>query len=347
MATLAKRAASESPSLPRLAVADFGCSLGANAVEQMTAAVAAAFQAFDEEAGSSRTSTTSPLSITVTHSDLTNNGWSAVAATIAAAGPKYANPPAVVALMQPSDAGFYERCFADESLDLVHGAITFHWASRGFLKIESDPRSYDSLPSRLEDACILPALSSDDGARALAAEASRRDWERILSLRAPELRRGGFLVAALICSEREDSLCSLWTELAGCLRELPEEEAITLDEARSVVVPVHLRTPGDHRAALEGGGLFRVVLDEFSAVDSFEKDSFEHHKDPQKYGADVAAFFEAVSRPMVEAALAPRLGRDRATAVADELYYVRFARKVAATQHDFAIGLQTLVLEKL
>lgn len=353
MATLAKRAASsssESSPPPRLAIADFGCSEGANAVEQMTAAVATAFRAFGDEGEGS--SDTSPLSITVTHSDLTNNGWNAVASAIAAAGRKYANPPSVVATMQPSDLGFYERCFADEALDLVHGAITFHWASRGLKKDENDACSYDSLPSKLEDASILPALSSDAKVRALAAEASRRDWERILELRARELKRGGFLVAALICAERGDSICVLWTEFARCLKELVEEKIITQEEASSVVVPVHLRTPEDHRNAApllkDDSRLFRVVFDEFSNVQSAERDSFlERHKDPEKYGSDVAAFFEAVSRTMVEGALCPRLGKEKATAVADELYFTRFAGRVAATQPDFSTGLQTLVLEKL
>ena len=81
MASLAKRtaaAASESgssPPPPRIAVADFGCSEGANAVEQMSAAVAAAFEAFEKEGDRGK----APLSISVTHSDLTNNGWNAVA----------------------------------------------------------------------------------------------------------------------------------------------------------------------------------------------------------------------------------------------------------------------------
>ena len=389
MATLAKRAAasearfsssssSSSSSLPppRIAVADFGCSEGANAVEQMSAAVAAAFEAFDEEgkaasspplseaagrAGTSSTASSLPpcaraLSITVTHSDLTNNGWNAVASAIAAAGPGYANPPSVVALMQASDSGFYERCFGDESLDLAHGAITFHWASRGLRRSEEDPRStYDSLPSKLEDACILPGLSSDPRVRALAAEASRGDWRRILSHRARELKRGGFLVAALICSERGDDICALWRVLAGCLEELVEAGIITGREASGVVVPVHLRTPQSHRDALEGDGdsdplsaSFRVVLDEVEHVQSPERDAFlGQHRDAKRYGADVAAFFEAVSRTMVEAALAPRLGRERATAVADELYFTRFAGKVAEAKPEFAIKLQTLVLEKL
>ena len=330
--------------------------MGANAVEQMSAAVASAFEAFEKGTKSSSSSSSPPpraLSITVTHSDLTNNGWNAVAAAIAAAGLKHSySPPSVVALMQPSDSGFYERCFADESLDLVHGAVTFHWASRGIARTKGDPgSSYDSLPSRLEDACIVPGLSADPAARALAAEASRGDWRRILAHRARELRRGGFLVAALICTERGDDICSLWQVLAGCLAELVEAGAVTREEAGAVVVPVHLRMPADHRAALEEkdlGGAFRVVLDEFENVQATERDAFlEQHKDAGRYGQDVAAFFEAVSRTMVEAALAPRLGKGGATAVADELYFTRFAGKVAETQPEFAIGLQTLVLEKL
>ena len=335
-----------------MAVADFGCSEGANAVEQMSAAVAAAFEAFDKKA---KNSSPQPRSITVTHSDLTNTGWNAVAAASAAAGPKYANPPSVVALMQPSDSGFYQRCFAEEALDLVHGAITFHWASRGFTtdkNVSTNTSSYDSLPSKLEDACILPGLSSDPKVRALAAEASRGDWRRILTLRARELRRGGFLVAALICTEPGDDICSLWTVLAACLRELVEAGAVTKEEASAVVVPVHLRMPEDHRAVLkedsELSGAFRVVVDEFETVQATERDAFlEQHKDAKKYGQDVAAFFEAVSRTMVEAALAPRLGKEKATAVADELYFTRFAGKVAEAQPEFGIGLQTLVLEKL
>ena len=364
MATLAERAAAASSSPPRIAVADFGCSEGANAVEQMSAAVASASAAFEAERkknSSSSSSSSSPvraaLSITVTHSDLTKNGWNTVASAIAAAGPRYSNPPSVVALMQATDSGFYSRCFGDESLDLVHGAITFHWASRGHQKSEQeDPHSsssssYDSLPSKLEDACILPGLSSDPKVRALAAEAARGDWRRILSHKARELKRGGFLVAALVCMDPDDTICVLWQLLAGCLKELVEARIITKEEASEIVVPVHLRTPQDHWDALKGdhfGKIFRVVLDKFEIVQSTERDKFlEQHRDAKKYGADVAAFFEAVSRTMVEAALAPRLGKAKATAVADELYFTRFAGKVAETQPEFALGLQTLVLEKL
>ena len=82
-------------------------------------------------------------------------------------------------------------------------------------------------------------------------------------------------------------------------------------------------------------------------VQSTERDAFlEGHRDPAKYGKDVANFYEAVSRTMLEAALAPRLGKEKATAVADELF-TRFAGKVAEMQPEFSIGLQTLVLEKL
>jgi hypothetical protein len=254
--------------------------------------------------------------------------------------------------MQPSDSGFYERCFADEGLDLVHGAITFHWASRGFVKNKEDPSSYDSLPSKLEDGCVLPGLSSDAAVRALAAEASRGDWKRILGHRARELKQGGFLVAALICTEPGDDCSSLWQVLAGCLLELVEESVVTKEEASAFVVPVHLRTPGDHRAALleekELRDAFRIVVDEFEMVQGTKRDAFlEGHKDPRRYGKDVANFYEAVSRTMLEAALAPRLGKEKATAVADELYFTRFAGKVAEMQPEFSIGLQTLVLEKL
>ena len=271
--------------------------------------------------------------------------------------------------MQPSDRGFYQRCFPDESLDLVHGAITFHWASRGFRKIEGEPSqsSYDSLPSKLEDACILPGLSSDAGVQALAAEASRGDWKTILAHRARELKSGGFFVAALVCTEPSDSICALWRVLARCLNELVDAGTITQREASEVVVPVHLRMPRDHLAALllEGGGgeeedqflskAFRVVADEFEAVQAPERDAFllqEQEDDDvdassKKYAAGVAAFFEAVSRTMVEAALSPRLGKERATEVADALYSVLFAAKVAESRPKFSIGLQTLVLEKL
>lgn len=368
MATLAERAAASEassnssplPPPPRIAVADFGCSEGANAVEQMLAAAASALEAFEKKTKTSSSSPPRPLSITVAHSDLTNNGWNAVAAAIAAAaaGSKTTSyrPPSVVALMQPSDSGFYERCFADEGLDLVHGAITFHWASRGFVKNKENPSSssssYDSLPSKLEDACIVPGLSSDAAVRALAAEASRGDWKRILAHRARELKQGGFLVSALICTKPGDDCCSLWHELAGCLRELVEEGAVTREEASAFVVPVHLRMPEDHRAALveekEFNGVFRIVVDEFEMVQGTERDAFlEGHRDPAKYGKDVANFYEAVSRTMLEAALAPRLGKEKATAVSDELYFNRFAGKVAEMQPEFSIGLQTLVLEKL
>ena len=45
--------------------------------------------------------------------------------------------------------------------------------------------------------------------------------------------------------------------------------------------------------------------------------------------------------------LSSALGRSWATAVADELYFTRFAGKVAEAKPEFAIKLQTLVLEKL
>lgn len=306
-----------------VAMADYGCSEGRNSVASLAAAADAALAA-----GAS--------SVVVTHVDLPSNNWAAFRAAVAAAGASYARPPVVTVASLPKGAGFYEACFPPSSLDLAFGAAAFHWGSGA------------GLPSSLANGAIV-AARGDEGERAAAAGAASADWLSILRLRAAELRPGGRLVA---CNVVDDGgLDGAWGCLADAWAAAVETGGVARAAVDAAVLRAHLRTEDAWMEPLrEGGGaasLFRVVHARLERLTPPALSALRAGTgSAAAYGAWLAAFWEAVSRPVFEAAVEKgRAGGGGKAAV--DAFFARVAALAAARAPGFDMGTLVLVLERL
>jgi len=304
------------------AFADFGCSEGRNSVSSLAAAADAALAA-----GAS--------SVAVTHVDLPSNNWAAFDAAVAGAGGVYARPPTVTVRSLPKGAGFYEACFPAGSLDLAFGAVTFHWASGA------------GLPARLADSAIVAARGSERE-RAAASAAATADWLSILRLRAGELRPRGRLVA---CNVVDDGcMDGAWACLVDAWGAAVESGDVSRADADAAVMRVHLRTEAMWMEPLREGGaacpLFRVVRARVVRTPPAALTALRAGTGTAAaYGAWLAGFWEAVSRPVFEAAARASAG-ERTAAVVDALF-ARVAALAADRAPDFDMGTLVLDLERL
>lgn len=322
-AVAAATAAASSPPRTTVHFADFGCSEGKNSVVALSAAAAAALGA-------------GATAVTVTHVDLPANNWDAMAAAVAGAA-GYGDSPAITVTAQPVDRGFYVACFPPATIDVVYASAAFHWASGA------------GLPATLPGGEVVPGRARDPAVAAACAAAKADDWAAILRHRAAEVRPGGRLVASQVVDD--GPLDGVWACVETAWRSLLDDGTITAAEADAAVVRVHQRSVADWLAPLQPGGaaagewtvaVADTVLQTAPAYAALRAGTGT----AAEYGTWVRLFFEAVSRPVFEAAVAAR-GEAEAARIVDA-FYERLAHGVATATPvpPFVMGNLVLVLER-
>ena len=318
----AKGGASSTPPRSTVAFADYGCSEGKNSVVALAAAASAALDA-------------GATSVTVAHVDLPANNWDAVRAAVAAT-PGYGDAaPRITVTTHPVDRGFYVACFPDASIDVVYASAAFHWASGA------------GLPASLPDGDIVPGRASDPATAAACKAAAADDWATILRLRAAEVRPGGRLVVSQVVDD--GPLERKWAAVHAAWTSLREDGSITPDECGAAVVRVHQRSVAAWMAPLQAGGVaasdWRVVsADTVTQTAPAYAALLAGTGTAEEYGNWVRLSFEAVSRPVFEAALA---GRGEGGAAFVDEFYGRLSQKVSAELPPFEMDNLVLVLERV
>lgn len=315
----AKSATAATPPRSTVAFADYGCSEGKNSVAALAAATSAALDA-------------GAASVTVSHVDLPANNWDAVQAAVAAT-PGYGDAsPRITVTTHPVDRGFYVACFPEASIDVVYASAAFHWASG------------EGLPATLPDGEIVPGRARDPAVATACKAAAADDWAAILHLRAAEVRPGGRLVVSQVVDD--GPLERVWCAVQAAWASLRDDGSITPTEYGAAVVRLHQRSVDAWLAPLQAGG---VAAGEWRVVSSNTVTQtapayaalLAGTGTTEAYGTWVRLFFEAVSRPVFEAALAGR--GEGAGALVDD-FYSRLAKNIATADPPPPFNMDNLVL---
>lgn len=261
------------PAPQPLVVADYGCSQGQNSLRPMGVAVAALRERTDQ-------------AVTVVHTDLPGNDFSAVFEAIAHDPASYVRTdPAAYALA--AGRSFYDEVLPPGSVALGWSSITTHWLSQ--------------VPAPVPGH--LTAQGSGDGAlRSSFADQAAADWRGFLAARAAELCPGGRVVMVEPCAHPDGHLGS--EPMMGLMDEvlagLVAEGRVSAEGAAAATLPMWMRTPAEYEAPV--GEHPDLELVEGQVVEGLKSPlwaAFEADGDAEAYAAASVASMRAWSEAML------------------------------------------------
>lgn len=255
-----------------LIVADYGCSQGQNSLVPMGAAVAALRARTD-------------LAVTVIHTDLPGNDFSAVFEVVAHDPSSYLTDGNAYALA--AGRSFYDEVVPPGSVALGWSSITTHWLSTTPMPVPGH----------------LTAQASDDPAiRAAFADQAARDWDGFLTARAAEVAVGGRVVMVEPCAHPDGSLGSesVMALMDQVLGELVADGRVTPEGAAAATNPMWMRTPDEYGKSVDAHpGLELVELQVIEAAPSPIQDQFNADGDAAAYADAMVASMRAWSESML------------------------------------------------
>jgi hypothetical protein len=306
-----------------IVIADYGSSQGRNSLGPMSAAI----RALRGRTGRDR-------AISVVHTDLAGNDFSALFQTLADDPDSYLrDDPAIFA--SAIGRSFYEQILPSGTVTLGWSSWALQWLSR--------------TPSQIQDQVNVNA-SDDSTARATYADQADEDWRAFLNSRGRELRNGGQLIVITMAlrDDRDFGLRPLVKAMYDALLGLVDEGFVRSHERKRMAIPMLSRSRDDLAAPFAENGQFAGFsiehLDLFNSEDRIWR-QFEADRDPEKFGARWASFSRASAFPTL--ALGLDGGRDdpRATKFVDKLE-AGMAARLAATPQPMRIPLANIVLVK-
>jgi len=268
------------PDVP-LIVADYGSSQGRNSL----APLAAAIGVLRERAGADR-----PIS--VVHTDLPDNDFSALFQTVAADPGSYLRGDSNI-FTYAIGRSFYESLFPSGSVTLGWSSWAVQWMSR--------------VPAPVPDH-IHYSRSAVASVRAAYARQGAEDWQTFLALRGRELRPGGRLVVLLMAlgEDGDFGFGPVMDHLEATLTELVADGFVTPAEHARMVIPTVGRSRSDLLAPFAASGRFAglevVQLDIFRGADPIW-DAYETSRDVTAFALSWGAFTRAFALPTFAAAL--------------------------------------------
>jgi hypothetical protein len=215
---------------------------------------------------------------------------------------EHSPPPAVVISM----AGIplqQAPCLPPGSVHVAVTGTALHWiADAGGLA--STGSVFPGYPDHIDEA-----------ERRAWRVAAKRQWERLLEMRATELAPGGLFVAALPASpapgpDRTGPYREINGDMNRILAEWRSGGRIGAATAAAVVIPVWMRTLDEIRAPFEAGG-GRVAGLELESAELFRLDNPYRDDDPAVFARRYVRSVSAWGRPLLLRAFA-REGYDRA-----------------------------------
>lgn len=278
-----------------LVIVDYGAAQGRNSLGPMRAAIAAI-----------RTRAGGTLPISVVHTDIPGNDFSALFILLATSPQSYLAGAADVCAYA-AGRSFYQRLFAPAQVGLGWSAIAVHWLS--------------AAPATVPGHIWAPRGNPD--VQAAFARRSAEDWAAFLGHRAAELCPGGrIVVIGGAADEQGQSGADGLMDLANAaLARLVEQGLLRPAERARMVVPTWNRRPVDFLAPFgtpQAAGLavgahgLHVLPDQFWAA-------YQADGDLAQYARSYVGFFDAAFAPSLLSALDPdRTAPDR-TAIAAAL----------------------------
>jgi hypothetical protein len=255
-----------------LIVADYGCSQGQNSLVPMGAAVAGLRQRTD-------------LAVTVVHTDLPGNDFSAVFEVVAHDPASYLTDGNAYALA--AGRSFYDEVVPPGSVALGWSSITTHWLSAAPMPVPGH----------------FTAQASDDPAiRAAFADQAARDWAGFLDARAAELAVGGRVVMVEPCAHPDgtigsESVMGLMDQVLG---ELVADGRVTPEAAAAATNPMWMRTPDEYGRPVDAHPDLELVdLQVAEGVRSPIQEQFDADGDAAAYADAMIGSMRAWSEAMI------------------------------------------------
>ena len=311
-----------------LRVADFGCADGGTSLEMWRNALA-----FARRLVPSR-----PIEIVYT--DLPRNDFSQLFRTIhnqTELSSYYGEVERIFPFA--SGTSFHERIFPDNSLDLAFSATASHYISK--------------IPGTISDHVHM--VGARGAERQAYEELGRREWARLLALRAEELAPGGMLVFLNFGIDEQGRYLghtggvSMFDTFNRFWRELADEGVITESEYVSTNFPQVYRTMEEFIAPLQDpasaawrAGLRLEHVESRHLVCPYAAD-FAKHGDPEGFARAFIPTLRSWSEPTFAAGLSAARPAEQRAAILDE-FYARYGMSVAAAPQGHGMDYIHIIL---
>ena len=319
--------AAQAVPLPRppqpIAIADYGSATGYNSLLPIGAAIAVL-----------RTRTRADHAILVAHTDVADNDFSALFATLSDDADSYLKKDRAT-FVSAVGRSFYQQILPSDSIALGWSSWATHWLSR--------------VPMPIPDHVQI-SYCSDEAARRAYTQQAAEDWHEFVAFRGRELAPGGRLVVLTLAGDEDggSGFQAAFDALVEVLRELAADGLLSADEARRMTIPTYARDEKDFRAPFAPSGRFEGLsiehLELFNAEDRFWA-QYQADRDAQAFGARWAAFLRASVFPTMAAGLDGGAADARATRFAERLE-AAVAARLAGSPGQMSIPLAKLVLVK-
>jgi hypothetical protein len=318
----AARTAPLAPASEAIVVADYGASAGRNSIQPIGAAIAE----LRRRIGPDR-------AINVVHTDLPDNDFSALFATLATEPDSYlATDRAAFALA--IGRSYFGQILPTGSVSLGWSSWAIQWLSR--------------VPALIPDQ-LQAIYSRDAAAREATFLQAAADWRTFLACRSRELKAGGRLVIVTMASDNNGDFgyAPLLDAMYAALRDLVGDGLVSEEEFRGMVIPTVGRSKAEFEAPFANGGRFEGLslnhLEIFPGEDRIWT-AFETNRDAGAVGAGWARFARGAVFPTLASALQ---GADAARqAQFYDRYEAGIAARLAKSPVKMAIPLAKMVVVK-
>lgn len=268
---LLERAARQVPvDGPALHIADLGSSQGKNSMLPVSAAIAAI------------RARNAALPVTVTHTDLASNDFTALFELLQSSPQSYLHGAEDV-YAYAAGRSFYGRLFPDETLHLGWNSIAVHWLS--------------AVPCAIPNHIWSP-YAQGEVRRAFRARAAQ-DWNAFLDARAAEFRSSGELV--VVASSADDKGFAGAEGLLNMANEellaMVRRRRITADRYDAMAIPTYYRTQAEFEAPFTAASSFELLESIPQVLDDPYWPHYERTHDAQAFAVSYTAFFRAFSEP--------------------------------------------------
>jgi hypothetical protein len=300
-------------------IADYGCSEGRNSLLPMGVAISS----LRPRLGADR-------AISVVHTDLPSNDFSALFAAIASDPETYLAQDRQVFPMAVGRS-FYQQILPPDVVTLGWSSWAVQWLSRLPCPI---PDHVQVAYSRDAEACAAFARQADD------------DWRTFLLHRAREMRDGARLVVLTMATDDSGDFGfqPLLDMMYATLRGMVQDGVMSADDLTRMAIPTVGRSRRAFAAPFERGRYEGLALDRIEIFHGEDRvwNEFESSRDAQRFGAQWAAFSRASVFPSLAAALDDQ---SKAPSFMDRLE-AGLAGQLAATPQRMAIPLAQMLITK-
>jgi hypothetical protein len=321
---LLERAASvvDLPDAPQpMMIADYGCSGGRNSL----APVATAIEALRRRADT-------PIS--VAHTDLPDNDFSALFDTLWNDPASYTAMPAVFPMA--IGRSFYHQVLPHDSVTLGWSSWSVNWLSRP--------------PAAIPDH-VQVSYSADRDTRSAYAHQAEADWRDFLIARGAEMRAGARLVVVVSGADDDGTagyrpmFDAAWAGLCA----LVDEGLLDDGEAVQMGMPHFGRDAADLAAPFGDGHFAGLTIEHLETFDSADEfwDDYQSHGDASAFGARWAGIFAAGAFPSLATGVHSGPDDPRTAAILNRLETEVAGRLAAAAPARMRIPAANVVLTKI